>query len=138
MRSEDAAASRARKVPPGIRERHARDCATQVGKRRCTCSPSFEAVVSFARGERRRKTFPNLTEAKVWRTHLLAAKTRSRQRAPSSITLRDAAAEYVAGMRDGSITTRSGQPTSPPPSAATSSRSSSTLCQTSAAGAPPT
>jgi integrase len=69
--------------------------------------------VSFARGERRRKTFPSLTDAKAWRTQLLAAKTRSRQRAPSSITLRDAAAEYVEGMRDGSITTRSGQPYKP-------------------------
>jgi integrase len=65
--------------------------------------------VSFARGERRRKTFPNLTEAKTWRAQLLAAKTRSRQRAPSSITLRDAADEYLAGMLDGSVTTRGGQ-----------------------------
>lgn len=69
--------------------------------------------MSFARGERRRKTFPTLTEAKAWRSHLLAAKTRSRQRAPSSITVRDAAAEYLEGMRDGSITTRSGQPYKP-------------------------
>jgi integrase len=113
VRTQDAAASRTRKVPSGIRERHARDCATHAGKKRCSCSPSFEAVVSFARGERRRKTFPSLSDAKAWRTQLLAAKTRSRQRAPSSITLRDAAAEYVEGMRDGSITTRSGQPYKP-------------------------
>ena len=84
VRTHDAGASRTRKVPSGIRERHARDCATQAGKKRCSCSPSFEAVVSFARGERRRKTFPSLTDAKAWRTQLLAAKTRSRQRAPGT------------------------------------------------------
>jgi hypothetical protein len=30
-------------------------------------------------------------------------------RAPSSVTLRDASEEYLAGMRDGSVTTRGGQ-----------------------------
>jgi integrase len=109
VQPEDTAASRARKVPTGIRERHARDCATLFGKKRCSCSPSYEAVVSFARGERRRKTFPTLHEAKTWRTQLLAAKTHRRLRAPSKITLRDAAEEYLQGMRNGSVTPRGGQ-----------------------------
>ena len=65
--------------------------------------------MSFARGERRRKTFRTLAEAKAWRAQLLAAKSQSTLRAPSHITLRDAASEYLAGMRDGSITTRGGQ-----------------------------
>jgi integrase len=85
-----------------------RDCARSGGQGR-QGSPSFEAVVSFARGERRRKTFPTLNAAKAWRAQLLAAKTRARLRAPSSITLREAADEYLEGMRDGSVTTRGGQ-----------------------------
>ncbi|MDX6619659.1 MAG: hypothetical protein QOK36_2045, partial [Gaiellales bacterium] len=62
--TDTATASRPRKLPAGIRERHSRECATHAGKKRCSCAPSFEAVVSYARGERRRKTFPTLTEAK--------------------------------------------------------------------------
>jgi integrase len=109
VQPQDTPASKGRRVPAGIRERHTRDCATQAGKKRCSCNPSFEAVVSFARGQRQRKTFPTLHEAKAWRTRLLAAKTRSRLRAPTSITIREAADEYLAGMRDGTVTTRGGQ-----------------------------
>ena len=81
MQGKDIAAGRARRTPSGIRERHSRECATRSGKR-CSCIPSFEAVVGFGkRGERKRKTFPTLGEAKAWRAQLLAAKTRSRLRA---------------------------------------------------------
>jgi integrase len=97
-----------RKPPPGISRQHARSCASRAGKR-CSCSPTFKAVVSFARGQRRVKTFGTLTEAEAWRARQLAAKTRARQTAPSSATLREAAGEYLAGMREGSIKTRSGQ-----------------------------
>ena len=107
MHTNRTAATRARKIPAGIRERHQRDCTTRAGKR-CSCTPSYEAIVSFARGQRQRKTFPTLVEAKTWRTRLLAEKTHARRQAPSSQTLRDAAAEYLAGMRDGSVTTRGG------------------------------
>lgn len=108
MQLKVTAQPRARKIPTGISERHARTCATREAKR-CSCDPSYEAVVSFARGERRRKTFRNLTEAKAWRIQQLSAKTTARRRAPASLSLRDAADEYLNGMKDGSVTTRGGQ-----------------------------
>jgi integrase len=97
-----------RKPPPGITRQHSRSCSSRAGKR-CSCAPTFKAVVSFARGQRRVKTFGALTEAEAWRARQLEAKTRTRQTAPSAQRLREAAEEYLAGMRDGSIKTRGGQ-----------------------------
>ncbi len=98
------------KVPAGIRERHQRSCATRQAKSRCTCVPSFEALVALGKaGQRKRRTFATLSQAKDWRTEQLAAKTRQRLRAPASVTLRETAERYVAGMRAGTIATRSGE-----------------------------
>jgi integrase len=109
VQGNDTAGSRAKKENVGIRRRHARGCATQEG-RRCSCEPSYEAVVGLGKtGERRRKTFPTLAQAKKWRTQMLANKAEGRRMTPSSITLRAAASEYVDGMRSGSVTTRGGQ-----------------------------
>jgi integrase len=96
------------KPPPGITRQHSRSCSSRAGKR-CSCAPTFKAVVSFARGQRRVKTFGTLTEAKAWRARQLEAKTRTRQTAPSTQRLREAAEEYITGMREGSIKTRNGQ-----------------------------
>src|SRR3954466_2486600 len=58
--TENTAGSRATKENIGIRKPHARGRAAQEG-RRCSCEPSFEAVVGLGKtGERRRKTFPTL------------------------------------------------------------------------------
>ena len=109
MPPENTAGARAKRENVGIRKRHARGCATQDGKR-CSCEPSYEAVVGLGKtGARQRKTFPTLVQAKKWRTQMLSEKAEGRRMVPSSITLRDAANEYVAGMRSGTVTTRGGE-----------------------------
>ena len=96
---------------PGIRARHSRDCASRKGGR-CACSPSFEAWVWSKRDKRKiRKTFSgkgSRDAAKAWRTDALHALNRGRLRAPAPTTVRQAADELLAGIRDGAIPTRSG------------------------------
>jgi hypothetical protein len=87
--------TRRTKLPAGIRERHARGCASAEGKR-CSCTPSYEALVALGKlGERKRKTFATLTEAKAWRVRMQAAKTRQRLRSPARVTLREAADAFM-------------------------------------------
>lgn len=101
--------TRRTKLPPGIRERHARGCGSAEGKR-CSCTPSYEALVNLGKlGERKRKTFATLEDAKAWRIRMQAAKTRQRLRTPSRVTLREAAETFMEGIRSGAIATRSGE-----------------------------
>jgi integrase len=113
VQGNDTAAARPRKLPKGIRERHARGCAATTGKR-CSCTPSYEAYVALGKsGERRRKTFATREQAKTWRAQLVAAKSRQRLRAPASVTLREAAETFLEGIRSGAIANRSGEPYKP-------------------------
>jgi integrase len=59
-------------------------------------------------GKRIRKTFSTLAEAKAWRQDAQVALRQGRMRPPSSVTLREAAKEWLAGAREGAITNRSG------------------------------
>jgi hypothetical protein len=82
-------------MPEGIRLRHSRSCDAAS---RCRCS-SYEAWVYSRRDDRKiRKTFPTLAAA---------------LRAPTSITLAQAAGEFLTGARDGRIPNRSRQPYKP-------------------------
>jgi integrase len=93
----------------GIRARHARSCRKHDDDGRCNCTPSWEAFVYLKREERKlRKTFPTQAAAKAWRSDALSASSRGQLRSPTTITVRTAADELLAGMRDGSIPTRSG------------------------------
>lgn len=92
----------------GIRTRHSRACASRHGKR-CNCSPSYEAWVYSKRDDKKiRKTFSLLAEAKAWRSDAGNALNCGRLRAPTATTLKDAAAEFLAGAEQGAIPTRSG------------------------------
>ena len=96
------------RAPQGIRARHARACRSHDDGR-CGCRPSWEAFVYLKREDRKlRKTFPTLAAAKAWRADALSASSRGRLRAPTTLTVRQAADELLAGMRDGAIPTRSG------------------------------
>ena len=103
------------KSPTGIRVRHSRNCpATTSPDARCKCSPSYEAFVFSVRdGKKLRKTFPSLTAAKAWRHDASTSVRKGTLRAATSITLREAADAWLAGARDGSIRTRSGDPYKP-------------------------
>jgi integrase len=92
----------------GILVRHLKACATRSGGR-CYCRPTYQASVWSARdGRRIKKSFPTLAEAKAWRAAAQIAIRRGTMRAPSKVTLREAAEAWLAGARDGSTRNRSG------------------------------
>jgi integrase len=96
-------------VPPeGIRARHREGCAAKVGGR-CSCKPAWEAQVYSVRDRRKiRRTFPTLAAARGWRADSLAALRRGTLRAPTPLTLNEAADALLEGMKSGRIRTRSG------------------------------
>jgi integrase len=101
----------AKRTSTGIRERHARTCTAPNGGR-CSCTPAVEAWVWSRRDERKiRKTFTGngaLAAAKGWRAAATVGLARGTMRAPSATTLRQAAVAWLAGAKDGSVRTRSG------------------------------
>jgi integrase len=97
----------------GIDVRHARACRSRSGGR-CNCDPTYQAHVWSARdGKRIRKTFPQPAAAKAWRQDALVALRRGTMRAPTDVTLREAARVWIAAIRSGEIRNRSGDPYKP-------------------------
>ena len=94
----------------GIRKRHSRSCATQKDPgANCNCRPAWEAGVYSRRDSRKiRKSFSTESEAKAWRADASTAVRRGTMKAPTTIKVRDAAAAWLAGARDGTIRPRSG------------------------------
>jgi integrase len=93
----------------GIRTRHRSGCPAPSDGQRCKCSPSYEAFVYSVRdGKKIRRSFPTLAAARAWRSDAGSAVRKGTMRAPSQVTLREAADAWLAGARDGTIRTRSG------------------------------
>ena len=93
----------------GITQIHRKPCRSRDGGR-CNCSPSYRAEAYDQRaGKRHYKTFPTRSEAKVWRADAQSEIGTGVRAAPNSTTLRQAAAEWLAGVRDGSIRNSSGR-----------------------------
>lgn len=94
----------------GIEVRHQSRCpAHQDADARCNCKPTYQAAVYSARERKRiRKHFDSLSEAKAWRADAYSQLRLGKMRAPSKITLRQAAEDWLEGARAGSIRTRSG------------------------------
>jgi hypothetical protein len=92
----------------GIVVRHLKACAVRSG-RNCNCRPTYQASVWSARdGRRIKKSFSTLAEARAWRASAQTAIHRGTMRAPSQVTLREAAAAWLAGEREGTIRNRPG------------------------------
>ncbi|HLM30117.1 MAG TPA: site-specific integrase [Solirubrobacterales bacterium] len=92
----------------GIRTRHGRSCRSRDGGR-CNCSPSYEAWVYSKRDDKKiRRTFKSLAEAKGWRGDAEGAVRKRTVRAPSKVTLAEAAAEWLEGAKAGTIRNHSG------------------------------
>jgi integrase len=98
----------ARRLPTGIRARHSRTCQSVAGDR-CNCSPSYEAHVFLKReGQKVRKSFRTLAEARRWRHDAATQADRGTLRPPVKLTLADAAESWLNGARAGTIRNRSG------------------------------
>jgi integrase len=93
-----------RNLPQGIRIRHSRGC----DREHCRCT-ALEAFVYDKRTDRKlRKTFTNVSEATAWRQDAQVGVRRGALRAPASVTVREKADALIAGMKAGTIRTRSG------------------------------
>ena len=99
----------------GVRKRHTGKCRSRArADGSCNCDGSWRAEVYSARdGCKIRKTFATEAEARQWRADAASAISRGGLRAPTPTTIREAAVELLAGMRDGTIRSRSGKPYKP-------------------------
>jgi integrase len=94
--------------PEGVVVRHSRGCASRGGGN-CDCRPGYQAQVFSQRDAKTiRKTFRNLSDARAWRAETHAALRRGTLRAPTRITLAEAAEEWLEAAQAGVIRTRSG------------------------------
>src|SRR3954452_23072724 len=96
----------ARRNPTGLRVRHSRPCLRETGGDPCRCKPgpSWEAWVYEKRsGSKISKRFSGkgaYAAAKNWRSDAQGAARRGQLRRPTRKTVREAADELVAGMKD--------------------------------------
>jgi integrase len=101
------------KPNPGIRRRHSAGCPGRDGGR-CSCSAGYEASVYDAgSGRKIRRTFPTLAAARSWRSDADQGVRRGTLQAAESATVAQAADDLLAGMEDGAVRTRSGDPYKP-------------------------
>jgi integrase len=97
-----------RRLPEGIRLRHAKACPARTGKA-CTCKPTYEASVPLGgRGAKKRKTFASLQEAKAWRSRGVVAAADGLLLVSPSLTVREVAEGLIDGMERGNVRNRSG------------------------------
>jgi integrase len=93
----------------GVEEHHSRACASRRDGR-CNCTPRYRGIVWSARDRKliRGPWLIELTAAKTWRDDARSAVRKGTMRAPTPVTLREAAEQWLAGARAGAIRTRSG------------------------------
>jgi integrase len=96
--------------PTGITARHSRSCPTAADRAaKCRCRPTYAAWVYDRRTKRKlKRTFAEFAEAKAWRADSVGDIRRQKLRAVRQVTLRERAAETIAGMKSGAVRTRSG------------------------------
>src|SRR5436309_1825463 len=103
----------AKKTPPGVFARHSPRCATRRGGR-CSCVPGYQAS-AWSRRDRKpiRRTFATIADAQAWRRKMQVALDAGTARAPSNVTLAEAAEAWLEATKAGIIRTRSGHPYKP-------------------------
>jgi integrase len=91
----------------GIRRRHSKGC---PGGDDCSCKAGWEAFVYLAReGRKVRKTFERKSEARAWRDEASTAARDGRLRAPSTLTVEQAAWLWLEAAQEGVVRDRSGR-----------------------------
>jgi integrase len=107
---DDHMQKKTKRMTTGIRERHRRGCASARGSA-CSCRPTWEASVWSRRdGRKIRKTFATKAAARAWRAQAESEVRRGRLRAPTGTTFAAAASDLLAGMKDGTIRRKGGDP----------------------------
>jgi integrase len=92
----------------GIEVRHRRTCRTHDDGR-CNCEPTYRASVWSPReGKLIRKSAKDYNVIKTWRQDAVVAVRQGTMRAPSPVTLEEAAKAWLKGAKEGLIRTRSG------------------------------
>jgi integrase len=92
----------------GVRERHSRSCSSRKGGS-CDCEPSYEATVYSRKDHKKiRRVFPTLAGAKGWLTDARSEVKHGRMRAPTPLTLREAAERWLKLAKAGIVRNRSG------------------------------
>jgi integrase len=84
---------------------HGRRCASSKPGGQCDCEPK--------RGAKIRKTFPTLAAAKGWRVDAGSALRKGTLKAPTRLTVEQAAETWLEGAKGGTVLTRSGRPYKP-------------------------
>jgi len=80
----------------------------------CNCKKAYQAAVWSPRDDRRiYRTFPTLASAKSWRAEAQVGVRKGTLRAPTRITLREAAEAWEKGVNKGIIQARGGRPYKP-------------------------
>lgn len=92
----------------GIVKRHSKGCRSRQGGR-CNCNAGYEAWVFLPKEKRKvRKTFRREAEARSWRAEALVALNSGEVRAPSRITVEQAAWLWLEAAYKGVVRDRSG------------------------------
>jgi len=92
-------------LPTGVSAVHSSACATQRkesdGKGDCDCTPTFRAFVYDNRTKTkiRSTTFPTVKQAREWREDSRSLQRKGLLSAPSRLTFREVADEWLAGVK---------------------------------------
>src|SRR5919199_1413562 len=112
-RGSRRARAAALRAAEGVQVRHSRSCGSRMGTA-CSCLPRFQAQAWSARDRKPiRKTFATVAEAVAWRQEAQVALRKGSLRAPTAVTLEEAAQERLTAAEAGVIRTRSGDPYKP-------------------------
>jgi Phage integrase, N-terminal SAM-like domain len=107
------AARRNRRRPEGIVVRHGRGCASRGGAR-CECQPGYQAQVFSQRDAKTiRKTFRTLSDARAWRAETPRALRLGTLKAPTRVTVAEAAKNWLEAAKAEVVRTRNGEPYKP-------------------------
>jgi integrase len=93
----------AKRLPEGTSLRHARSCPSRSGGR-CRCAPTYQAQAWSPRDRKRlTRTFPTLAAARSWRYDALVGLRHGTLRAAGSVTVRQAADDWLAAAQAGLV-----------------------------------
>lgn len=101
------------RLPEGVEGHHEKSCRSHNGSR-CNCTPSYRGYATTSAGKKLRSPWgSSVKAAQNWRSDTLASIRRGTLVEPSSITVRDAATEFIDGARAGHIHSRKRRPYRP-------------------------